>query len=146
MRKMKAIVCETCGVHTMARADKMGKFCSWPCLWASQRIDLTARFLAKVEKTGSCWLWTAALNKDGYGTIRANAKKATAHRVAYELLCGPIPSGLCVLHTCDNRACVNPSHLWIGTNDENMADMVAKGRSRLCGPAAKLARKAGNPQ
>ena len=97
------------------------------------------RFWSHVNKNGPivrpelgpCWVWTAAVDKDGYGLIYSKElgglKKA--HRVAYILFKGPIPEGLCVLHTCDNPPCVNPNHLWTGTNRNNIDDMVAKGRS-----------------
>lgn len=65
---------------------------------------------------------------NGYGQIHLNGKTAYAHRVAYELANGPIEDGLYVLHSCDNRKCVNPSHLSLGTFDDNMADMVSKSR------------------
>jgi hypothetical protein len=68
------------------------------------------RFWAKVEKTDSCWLWTAALSK-GYGIFRVQPRTVRAHRLAYELLVGPIPDGHDLDHLCRNRACVNPAHL-----------------------------------
>jgi len=81
-----------------------------------------------------CWLWTAALNKNnGYGVIglggRGHANTKAAHRVSYKLHIGPIPEKLYVLHKCDNPPCVNPDHLFLGTQLDNMDDMIAKGRN-----------------
>lgn len=87
------------------------------------------RFEAKLDKTGDCWEWLAAKGSWGYGLFHLG-KLRGSHRVAYELYRGPIPEGMCVLHTCDNPGCNNPEHLWIGTSVENKADMVAKGRGR----------------
>lgn len=75
-----------------------------------------------------CWLWTASKNAKGYGRFNLNGNTQAAHRVAYELFFGPIPNGLFVCHFCDNPACVNPSHLWLGTNSDNIRDSVNKGR------------------
>lgn len=73
-----------------------------------------------------CWYWTA--KADVYGRIQINGKGALTHRVSYELYKGPIPEGLCVLHTCDNPLCVNPDHLWLGTYKDNRIDTVRKNR------------------
>lgn len=100
------------------------------------------RFWSKVDKSGDCWEWTASCGQTGYGQFWLNNTARRAPRVAWELTRGEIPSGLHVLHTCDNRSCVNPAHLFLGTNYDNVLDKMSKGRhvahkGELCG-ASKL--------
>ena len=96
------------------------KFCSEICAITSH---------VKVAGTRECWLWASSVNDTGYGTYRLPDRSITAHRFIYAYFKGPVPNGMCVCHTCDNPACCNPSHLFLGTRRDNMRDMVKKGRN-----------------
>ncbi len=102
------------------------------------------RFWAKAKhgKPDQCWEWTGARSSKKYGRFLFMGKNRNAHRVCWQLVYGPIPNGLHVLHHCDNPPCVNPAHLWLGTNSDNNTDMMTKGRhASLLGewnPNAKL--------
>jgi len=87
------------------------------------------RFFDKVRLGYACWHWTAQTDRDGYGMVKMNGKPVRAHRWSYEYFHGDIPEGLCVLHACDNPPCTNPKHLFIGSHQDNMTDMMRKGRS-----------------
>lgn len=96
--------------------------------------DSIPRFWSKVKKTKHCWEWTAGIS-DGYGYFTTDGISTRVHRFSYELHKGRIPEGMFVCHTCDNRACVNPKHLWIGDHTANMRDMHFKGRANNRGRA-----------
>jgi len=108
-------------------------------LTVQQRTDagyLTARkrFYAKVQKTDTCWLWTGAKNPNGYGEFRPVSSRiisswpVKAHRWAWQMAYGDIPDGAVVRHRCNHPACVNPQHLVLGTQIDNIADTVAQRR------------------
>lgn len=88
-----------------------------------------ARFRQKFTKTETCWLWNGNLSENGYGIFLMNGTRIRAHRAAYEMKNGAIPDGLCALHQCDVRNCVNPKHLFLGTRADNCQDCKAKGRT-----------------
>lgn len=97
-------------------------------------MEIKEKFLKRVNKKGpvhpihgQCWIWCGPMYKDGYGQV-ALLGEHRAHRVAYSLAFGTIPEGKQVLHRCDNRGCVNPDHLFLGTHSDNMRDMTSKGR------------------
>jgi hypothetical protein len=148
--------CRHCGKTFLAWPFKVraGKAlcCSTACARASQAHykrpcgDLVARFWALVNKDGPvppycpelgpCWIWQGTINNaSGYGQISAGGRGRTklyrAHRLSYELCHGPIFADVNVLHRCDVRACVHPEHLFVGTQADNMTDMIEKGRQAL---------------
>jgi len=104
-------------------------------------MDIKERFEQKCEpvtETG-CWIWTGCYSgkgRTGYGlfhtkTVKTGAKMKKAHRVSYELYKEEIPEGMLVCHKCDNPACVNPDHLFLGSHIDNMKDMISKGRAHF---------------
>lgn len=91
--------------------------------------SLEERFHAKIDKSKGCWLWQGSVALSGYGRITFEGKTYRAHRLSWILHRGDIPEGLVVCHSCDTPSCVNPNHLWIGTNADNIADRDAKKRT-----------------
>jgi hypothetical protein len=92
---------------------------------------LTERFLAYIEpQADGCWHWTGTIAPSGYGVLWHGTKQIAAHRFSYEHHLHPIPEGLFVCHQCDVRRCVNPAHLWLGTQSDNMLDASRKGRTQ----------------
>jgi len=97
-------------------------------------LSAKERFARSVVKTDGCWLWKASRDKDGYGIFRgelAGVLFTRAHRFSYALHTGDLLVGMQALHTCDNPSCVNPEHLFSGSNADNMRDKIQKGRSRV---------------
>jgi hypothetical protein len=109
---------------------------------------LAVRFWKHVARRspGECWDWSGALFRNGYGKIHkielGRTRTLLTHRVAWTLEHGLIPDGMHVLHRCDRPSCVNPGHLFLGTQADNVADMIQKGRGNWPGPSSERAHKA----
>ena len=119
VEKGRAMKCIICGLP-FSRKNPRQTGCGPRC-----------RLLSKIEKSDSCWLWMAARNNFGYGMTSIGKRQMGAHRAAWILFRGEIPSGLRVLHKCDTPACINPDHLFLGTDQDNADDKRAKGRLPL---------------
>lgn len=90
-------------------------------------VDLAVDILSKTRIVGACFVWQKSKNRGGYGQIYYNGTVVTAHRLMYYAVHGTI-DGAIICHTCDNRLCVNPAHLYLGTHKSNADDMVSRGR------------------
>ena len=129
--------CRACGNPLARKARESApyyearKYCDRSCYAAFYNAKPAWQaFAEKTEQTETgCIQWTGSKDKKGYGRYSGASKEVLAHRLAYIMHYGRIPDGLHVLHRCDNPSCCNPQHLFVGTNSDNVADKIAKGRS-----------------
>jgi hypothetical protein len=131
---LKTKTCEYCGqryprpANYSAKQWELRRFCNHKCQGDFYREDPRERFKRFFDRgdPDTCWEWKGGRHSKGYGQFGNPTDKA--HRVAWEFYRGPIPDGIHVLHACDNPPCVNPNHLFLGTNLDNVKDKMAKGR------------------
>lgn len=145
-------VCVQCGeIFKIWPSDlktSKGKYCSNRCQldWQGHPDRVLEKFWkhVKIDSMTGCWQWTGGKNEFGYGIFCTDKRRIRTHRYCWELFKEPIPKGMCICHHCDNPSCINPDHMFIGTQAENMADMRKKHRGSTKprpgteNPAAKL--------
>ena len=110
---------------------RIGRYCGLPCFAKGKRTrkPISVRFWKHVLKTKTCWLWTASLDSGGYGQLAYQpGKPMRASRISWIIHHGAIPKQFSVLHKCDNRPCVRPTHLYLGTQHDNVHDCISRGR------------------
>lgn len=142
-----SVECKRCKEPRCESEFQRGRLCCNTCRNVARRElysrthrrqpSTSERFAARhsLDVITGCWPWTARKNAKGYGVFKATGE-VSAHRVSWVLFRGAIPAEMFVCHRCDNPSCVNPDHLFLGTHDDNMRDMVDKGRQRsACGSA-----------
>lgn len=143
----KTNICRVCNKPCDFRSD----LCQ-PCSNSLRSTPVKDRLLSKIRRTtDGCWEFTGLVINSGYGRISCRMpdgtfKYKTAHRKSWEEFKGPIPRGLCVLHRCDNKICINPDHLFLGTHKDNVQDMHRKGKWRPPSPIRPHTWGERNPQ
>lgn len=134
--------------HKNTFLDKRGKLRCLDCKIKFERRPFLQRFWENVEKKEleDCWIWNGTSDGHGYGCIVYNSKNILAHRASWLLAHGDLPQGMSILHKCDVPLCVNPNHLFIGTQLDNMKDMAMKKRSTIGekNPMSKITQEIAN--
>lgn len=131
-QRLPAFTCKQCGQQFNSKSGR-AQYCTQRCSGIASNLNRTRRpiedrFWENVEKTDYCWLWTGTLSTPGYGMLSINGHYQNASRIAWELYHGETPGKKHVLHRCDNPRCVRGDHLFIGSHQDNMKDMVQKHR------------------
>ena len=133
--RMIEVTCSKCGkTRQIQLRDYQRRILTGLCLACFRKYNLTSplpqRLLERTKVVGDCLVWQGAANASGYGFISINAKLFRVHRLAWQLSYGDIPTGLDVLHKCDNPPCIKLDHLFLGTPKDNTRDAMLKGRFR----------------
>jgi hypothetical protein len=117
-------------IKLRAKGARRSSLYFWHGRWPKKKT-VAERFWELVQKSEGCWVWQGNIDDDGYGRFGSKGTVKQAHRVSWEIINGPIPEDVCVLHKCDNPPCVRPDHLFLGDRGDNAKDMASKGRQYL---------------